>query len=249
MNVSKVISNRWLKGLLVIGLAAIAALAALPHYLDGQWPWTQPLEVKQIEQLQSLKQTGIALPEWTLNQQQILKVNGHDWNFSEFVSAPGNTPSYPVQQFGLLLRPQPWHDDQPTVEWVDLRGAQSWQISQRQRLRFQASAPDGTDVSVQAQYYRAWNKQHTFAVLQWYAWPTGGSYAPGRWFWADQRSQWQSHQRMPWIAVSLLIPMEPLGQVQPYQEGAIAIGRSIQTALMTGPFAPAPSPDAPDEIP
>lgn len=238
MNVSKVIGDRWLKGLVVIGLAAIAALTALPHYLDGQWPWSQPLEVPQIEQLQALKQTGITLPEWTQNRQQILKVNGHDWNFSEFVPDSGVTSPNSVQQFGLLLRPQPWHSDQPTVEWVDLKGAQGWQINQRQSLRFQAPSPDGADVSVQAQYYRAWNKQHTFAVLQWYAWPTGGSYAPGRWFWADQRVQWHSHQRLPWVAVSLLIPIEPLGQVQPYRDGAIAIGRSIQTALMAGPLAP-----------
>ncbi|HEY9663536.1 MAG TPA: cyanoexosortase B system-associated protein, partial [Allocoleopsis sp.] len=87
-------------------------------------------------------------------------------------------------------------------------------------------------ISVSARFFRGWNQEHTYAVVQWYAWSNGGSPAPMDWFWVDQQSQWRDHQHTPWVAVSLLLPLPPLGDLETVQAQAISLGQVVQTTLM-----------------
>ena len=232
------VQARWIKRLLLAALVTLAALTVLPQTLSGQWPWSQPLEVSQIKPLQALKKTGLEVPGWSTQIHQEVNINGHPWSISEMATEQPTTDP-PVSQMALLLRPQPWHSDQPGVEWVDLSGAQSWKTNQTSQLTFQVDGPTGRPITVRGRYFRGWNEQQTFAVLQWYAWPQGGDDSPGRWFWADQMSQWRTHQRMPWVAVSLLIPVAPLADVAPYKPAAAALGQQVQRALLDQVFTAA----------
>ena len=108
----------------------------------------------------------------------------------------------------LLLLPQPWHSNQPQLEWLDVSGAQHWRIESRRRLKVAPSPGAGP---VNARFFRAWGDRQSVAVVQWYAMPSGGHPSPGHWFWANQWSQLTRRALTPWVAVSLVLPMEPLG--------------------------------------
>lgn len=222
--------QRGIKAVLVVALAAIAAIGLAPHWAAGQWPWSRALEAPGIERLQTLTETNLPLQNWDISGSGMVPINGQDWGLSEY-NRPVGDDRNAVSRLALLLLPQSWHDQQPTVEWVDLRGAQNWQIADTAILKFEAET--GT---VRARYFRARTDQQTFAVLQWYAWPDGGDFAPSRWFWVDQLSQWRSGQRNPWVAVCLLLPIRSLDDVSTYQAVAVDLGQAIQNALATIAF-------------
>ncbi|MGF1523155.1 MAG: cyanoexosortase B system-associated protein [Leptolyngbyaceae cyanobacterium] len=226
--------KRLLQWLLVAVLAVIVAIAAAPSYFSGQWPWSEPLKAPQINQIKALRSTALDLPGWQVSSQQEVRIGGNDWGLTEYQAT--DTPAT-TSGFALLLRPQPWHDQQPEVEWVDIRGARGWQVSDLHRVHFEVPSADGPSIQVAARYFRGIDEQRTFAVMQWYAWPTGGHPAPGRWFWADQTQQWMRRQRMPWVAVSVFLPIEPVGNIRPHTEDAIAIGQAVQASLMTVIFS------------
>jgi cyanoexosortase B-associated protein len=230
-------SKRGWKIVLVALLTVLVAISTLPNYFSGSWPWSEPLKVPQLNQIKSISKTSLPLPGWQLNVQEEVSISGNSWSLAEYENTGGEPAAAQLPSLVLLLRPQPWHSDQPEVEWVDLRGSQSWQVDNQSNLRFTVPGSDGKPTQVTTQYFRAVNEQSTFAVMQWYAWPQGGHPAPSHWFWADQRRQWQQRQRQPWIAVSLLLPIEPVGDIRPYQDAAIATAQTIQTALLAGPFA------------
>ena len=67
-------------------------------------------------------------------------------------------------------------------------------------------------------------------MVQWYAFPSGGGYSNFSWFWRDQIAQ--LHQsRVPWIAVCLKIPIEPLANLDEVQPLAESLARQIQANL------------------
>ncbi|MCG8362751.1 MAG: cyanoexosortase B system-associated protein [Pseudanabaenales cyanobacterium] len=229
------------KGLIVVALAAMAMVSAVPHYFNGQWPWTYPPEIANLKVLHSIKQQSLALPGWQTLNHQTIEISGHDWSYQEIQNQnnPDQSPTA-ASQIIILLRPQPWRTNQPEVEWLDIVGSQKWKVDSRQQFQFTVDPVAGVTqhpVQVKARFLRGWNHQQTFAVVQWYAWPGGGSPSPGQWFWADQIRQWRSRQRLPWIAVSILIPIEPVGDVRPYQSFAASLSQAVQTALMAGPLA------------
>ncbi|ASC69229.1 hypothetical protein XM38_001550 [Halomicronema hongdechloris C2206] len=232
--------RRWGKGLLVVILAALVAIAALPHYLNGQWPWASSPRVSVLNDLKALSQGSLTLPAWSTVEHRPLSINGQDWVLYELQPESAiATTEQSVETVLVLLRPQPWHTDQPSVEWVDLQGSQNWTVDSRRSLSFTVpprSSGQPVAAQVQARFSRGWNNQRTFAVLQWYAWPRGGSASPAGWFWADQYTQWQHRQRLPWVAVSLLIPIKPLGTLQPYESLAQDLGQAIQQQLMVDTF-------------
>ncbi|HEY9763497.1 MAG TPA: cyanoexosortase B system-associated protein [Trichocoleus sp.] len=228
--------HRWIKVLLVVGLAAIATLTAIPNWMGGQWPWMRPPQVAQMQELRTLRKEGLTLPGWTTLYHTPVPINDHDWTLCEYQVQAFSGPTPAPDHVMVLFRPQPDHSDQPALEWMDLAGAQSWKTDSRRSLPFSIKANQDT-VSVKAQFLRSWSEQQTFAVLQWYAWPGGGSASPSHWFWADQGTQWRTHRRLPWVAVSLLVPIEPLGEVSPYEPFAIAVGQQIQAQLLQGPLA------------
>lgn len=227
--------SRWTKLALVLVLAALAAIAILPAYFSGQWPWVNPPQVAQIDQLRTLQSEGLALPGWQLTTVEPIAINRQTWTLGEYRAdtsadqlGSASVSSAAVQQFALLLHPQPWHSNQPQLEWIDLAGAQNWRIESRQRLKVNASASAGP---VNARFFRAWGDRQSFAVVQWYALPSGGNPAPGHWFWADQWSQLTQRTLTPWVAVSLLIPMPPLAAIADYQPQAAELTTLIQQQL------------------
>jgi len=231
--------------LIRLGLAAallvLVLTTALPAYFSGQWPWSTPPQVPQLAALQTLHTTPLSLAGWQSQTHQGITINSRDWTVTEFVPIPDSAvdsalPSgtAPPPALVLLLRPQPWHSDQPSVEWMDLRGAQRWRLGQGQRLRF---APTEGAGQVTAQLQRATAGMQEFALMQWYAWPGGGHVATGRWFWANQWSLWQHQAVTPWVAVSLVVPLPPGANLASYEPLLIQVGADIQGQLLAGPLA------------
>lgn len=219
----------WLKSILVIALAAIATLTWIPAISSGEWPWQQSKKTYNGESIQSLKAQSLPLPGWRVQSHGTVNINGQPWGLGEYGrDTPGD-----INRFGLLLRPQPWHEDKPGVEWIDLQGAQRWQAAEPTTIRLNLDAQ-----GVRARYFQARTEQQTLLVLQWYAWPGGGDFATSRWFWKNQLSQWQLGRHTPWIAVCLLIPINPLSNFQDHMNSAIQVGETVQTAL-AAKFPPA----------
>lgn len=233
---------------LVLFVLAIAVFIALPSYFTGHWSWQSVPELNHLKQLQALQKQGVVLPGWqTLTQKQI-ELGGHKWSIQAIVptspppsSAETNplaspVPSSTIEQtpesaVWILLRPQIWHRDMPQVDWMDINGVQAWKADSLRSLQF-AIAAGAKPITVSARFFRGWNQEHTYAVVQWYAWSTGGSPAPMDWFWVDQQSQWRDRQHTPWIAVSLLLPIPPLGDIETVRSQAISLGQTVQTTLM-----------------
>jgi cyanoexosortase B-associated protein len=232
--------QRWVKTGLVIALTALAALTLLPVMGGGQWPWQTPAQVPHLERLQTLQHQGLLLPGWALTHHQKLMINQHDWTLSEYQPAQGQPrpePTLPVQQIAVLMRPQPWHSNQPQVEWLDLNGAQDFRPTLQRQITLTVASSQ-PPVAATARFSRGHNQQHTFAMVQWYAWPSGGHPSPSVWFWVNQRSLFTRRALTPWVAVSLLIPINPLADINDYQPLAIALGSAIQQQLMATIFQP-----------
>lgn len=229
-------SKSVMQWVLVAVLAGLVAIAALPHYVSGQWPWSTAMPVPQLDALRSLTTTPLALPGWETTASQEVSIGGSSWNLAEY--RPASPTDNADAGFAVLLRPQTGPKKQPEVEWVDLRGSQGWRVSHGQTVRFTVASEQGEAVPVSARYFRGLSDSSTLAVMQWYAWPTGGNVAPGRWFWADQRRQLQQRERMPWVAVSVLMPIEPVGDIGPHRSEMVAIAQAVQSQLITTVLPP-----------
>ncbi|MEM7793802.1 MAG: cyanoexosortase B system-associated protein [Cyanobacteria bacterium P01_C01_bin.118] len=219
-------SKSRLKWVIVASLAAIIAAIALPKYVSG-WPWQTPPEVPQIRDVRELKETGLLLAGWSQEFQQKVTIGGDQWSVQQLTQVIDATP----EQMILFLKPQGRSKDQPEVEWIDFEGAQKWQTSHSRRLRMGA---------LTVSTFRAWTSNQTFAVAQWYAMPDTGHPAPHHWFWRDQKYQWSRDQRLPWVAVSLLVPMPPLGDVSLFHGDLERLSQLVQTSLESSVFASNP---------
>lgn len=212
-------------------LVLLLTIGALPGYLNqGDWQWKEPPPVVNLGQIKQLRETGLTLPGWEITQQQEQKLGSGKWSVQ--VMETGDKSKTAI----LLLLPQNGPKDQPQVEWteIDSWGRMQWgewQIGQYREAQFAVEEPQSKDkTQVKARFFRAFSKKQTFAVLQWYAIPKGGHFSPLNWFWADQLAQWHK-RRVPWVAVSLFIPMEPLGEVETTWEQAKSIGQKVQSRL------------------
>jgi cyanoexosortase B-associated protein len=212
-------------------LSILIAIGAVPGYLTGNWLWKQPPPVANLNQLRNLRQTGLTLPDSKTVEQKIGIVGGHKWSIQVIER------DYP-KPIRLLLLPQTDNKSQPQVEWVDMEGSERWKTDSYGKIQFEVKPSKLTaqDAKVETRFFRAWNQRQTFAVLQWYAWPSGGHPAPSRWFWIDQLAQLH-RDRVPWVAVCLQIPIEPLGDLEAARPLAESLAKMVQTALMTGPLA------------
>jgi cyanoexosortase B-associated protein len=230
------------KSLMVMFVLAIAAFIVVPNYLTGQWIWNTSQELNHLQELRAIQQEGITLPGWRTITQQTGEIGGRKWSIQGIIPDTVSEPATPQNTVWVLLRPQTWHQDMPQVDWVDIRGFQQWTTDSNRSLRFTVPgvSPDAVDqqpVAINARFLRGWNQQRTYAVLQWYAWANGGNPAPSQWFWADQRSQLFHHTRTPWIAVSLLIPIKPLGEIETVRSQAAELGQLVQLTLTDNVFA------------
>jgi cyanoexosortase B-associated protein len=116
---------------------------------------------------------------------------------------------------------------------MDLSGTRNWTEDNERQLTFSVPAADATKpIPVSARFLRTWTNEQTYAVLQWYAWKDGGGSAPSQWFWSEQLSELRDRQHMPWVAVSILMPIQPLGEIETVQPQLTLLGQVIQSKLM-----------------
>ncbi|MGJ3250132.1 MAG: cyanoexosortase B system-associated protein [Elainellaceae cyanobacterium] len=221
---------------------AIALFTVLPNYITGNWSWANPPQVVVLDKLKQLQKEGLTFSDWQTLEQHIGNIGGRKWSIQAIEpDAPDLQAMFDNDQVRspvyVFLRPQTRHQDQPQVEWMDLNGVQQWKTDSHEHLRISASydnsapAPSKKRVAIEPRYFRGWNSEGTYAVLQWYAWSDGGHPDSSRWFWADQWAQWRDRQRMPWVAVSVLIPIKPLGDIDAARSIAERTGIVIQSNL------------------
>jgi len=240
--------SKWsiLSRIAVIGfLLVLVGLGAVPGYWTGNWSWAKLPSVTNLKQLKAIRNQGLEIPGWETLEQATLNIGGNKWSFQTIKQ----DKQKPVR---LLLLPQNGPKSQPQVEWADINGFfqthaerqinGKWKTDSYTKLKFNAEGSESTTsaAQVKARLFRAWNGQQTFAMVQWYAWPKGGNPLPSRWFWTDQLAQLH-RTRVPWVAVCLQIPIEPLGKIEESLPLAKSLGKLIQSALMSGSFARAPS--------
>jgi len=224
--------------LVVLFVLAIALTNALPGYLGQPWPWQQVPKISQIAQLNALQKTGLELPGWRTLEQKVVEIGGHKWSAQAMVPASASSaisqtasPTTSRSAVWLLLRPQTWDKDMPQIDWMDINGVRQWTTDQQQQLTFTTGA-----TQIEARFLRGWTEAGTEAVLQWYARSEGGHPAPSHWFWADQWAQLRYRERQPWVAVSIQIPIQPLGEIDAVRAEALSLGKLVQLALMANVF-------------
>jgi cyanoexosortase B-associated protein len=205
-------------------LTLLVILGALPGYFSGHWPWQDLPPVTEISRLVHLRQTGLSLKEWKTLEQKEVPLGEHRWSV-QLLDRSGQDPLI------LSLMPQTYYREKPEITWITLQQIYQWQIADQRTLIFGQSR-------VQARFFQAWNHS-TWAILEWYAWPGGGSNAAFQWFWRDQLAQLRQ-QRLPWVAVSVQIPMDAFSDLKEQESLAKSVAESIQSALETQIFSPVP---------
>lgn len=228
-----------IKLLIVLFVLAVALTGAIPGYVNGQWAWRQIPEISQLKLLKVMQKNGLSLPGWQTLEQKTVEIGGHKWSAQAIVpeaKTKAVTPSRPVW---LLLRPQTWSKDMPQIDWTDINGVQQWTVDAQRQLSFAVkpvSLVNSAEAQVNARFFRGWSHKRTDAVLQWYAWSNGGHPSPSHWFWADQLMQLHDRQRLAWVAVSIQIPIKPLGEIDPVQSEAKALAELVQSTLISEVF-------------
>jgi cyanoexosortase B-associated protein len=206
--------------LLSIFLVFLIVVGVLPGYWQGgQWSWSDLAQIQNLQKRHQLKETGITIPGWEIKAQGQVPLTDKEW----LVQAMAKDNREVI----LLLLPQTYYLDKPEVEWTDLNGLRGWKSDSYQKLKFTLSSGK----TVEALFLRSWNQQKTFAAVEWYAWHSGGSFAPSNWFWADLWAQLQK-RRLPWVAVCVRIPLEPLGNIETVRPLAESLAREVHTTLV-----------------
>ncbi len=212
--------------ILILLLLISIFVGAMPGYLSGgQWRWSQLPKVPHLKAVKSVLSKGLELPNWTITQHQKVRIGGKTWSV-QVMRSDRSDSSKPLM---LMLLPQNYYLDKPGVEWMDLNGLERWKTDSKGQLNFTLSE-DSHSIAVKTRFFRAWNRQQTFAVVQWYAFPSGGGYSNFSWFWRDEIAQLRQ-SRVPWIAVCLKIPIEPLANLDEVQPLAESLARQIQANL------------------
>ncbi len=231
ISLSKLVKERQYPQLAALLLLLLLLLiAAVPGYITGNWQWKQPPPVPTLRELKQIRKVGLSLPGWQTVKQEEREIGERKWSLQTIKKEGSNTEAT------LLILPQNGPMDQPQVEWMEVDSFWHWEVAQEREADFIVKAPSpntNTDIKVKARFFRGSTKQQTFAVLQWYAWSKGGNPSQLQWFLADQSAQWHK-QRAAWAAVSIMIPMEPLGQVEKSWEQAKLLGETVHTRLLSG---------------
>ncbi|MBK1990452.1 cyanoexosortase B system-associated protein [Sphaerospermopsis aphanizomenoides BCCUSP55] len=219
----------------LILLLLLLVVGAVPGYLTGKWPWQQPPSVAKLNQLKNIRKVGLNIPDWQTIQQSESQIGEHKWSLQILKQKD------PANEAILLLLPQNGPRDQPEVEWIDVSGWGKttwgkWDMAQYRTAEFTVKKPASQELNsttkVQSRFFRATTQKQTFAVLQWYAMPNEGTISPVRWFVSDQVAQWQK-KRVPWVAVSILMPMESFGEAETNWSKLQSLGEKVQTELMS----------------
>jgi cyanoexosortase B-associated protein len=230
--------KQWTYVAVLLLLLLLLVIGGVPGYLTGRWQWKQPPPVVNLKELKQIRKAGLTLSGWQTVEQTEQSIGEHKWSLQILKKADSQTQAI------LLLLPQNGPMDQPEVEWTEVNGWGKsrwgqWDIAQYRSAKLTIKYPaagSNIETRVKARFFRVSTQQETFAALQWYALPDGGDTSPIHWFLADQIAQWHK-RRTPWVAVSILIPIEPLGQVETAWPLAQSLGETVQATLMAGPLA------------
>ncbi len=231
-------------------------LGAIPKYLQGKPP-IDAIPDAPISSLQQLTEEGLSLDNWTTVDRQSVRLGPNQW-IMQTVAWDGDDSIDPPSDCGsrtgcdratILMSPQRVQSGtsaQPQMEWLDIRGlgraqGQNWTEDQHQQLKFSLSNNQGQDTTVHVRYFRGWTQQRSFAIAQWYAWETGGNPSLVRWFWRDRMARIQG-RRVPWVAVSLIIPIEHLSPVEAASPFVKALAQQVHQALIEQGFSSDASP-------
>lgn len=229
MTSSKLFKERYFAQIVtLLLLLLILVIGAVPGYLKGNWQWEEPPPVTNLKKLKRIRQTGLALPGWQTIEQAEQPIGEQKWSLQLIKKQDSKIEAV------LLLLPQNGPRKQPQVEWTEINGWGrlrwgQWDIAQSRLVEFTVKQPQA---KVKARFFRAATKEQTFAVLQWYAWRDGGDPSTLQWLLADQIAQLQK-QRAAWVAVSILVPMEPLGKIDTVWSEVKSLGETVQDTLMT----------------
>ncbi|WP_341734745.1 cyanoexosortase B system-associated protein [Microcoleus sp. EPA2] len=219
------------KIIVIMFLLVLVGAVAIPGYSTGRWPWTNPPEVTNLKQLKTLRQNGLTLPGWeVIRVQNNVLIGGHKWLVQEIKN--------PQTMAILLMLPQNGPKDQPQVEWLDIKGFHRWQIDADRTLQFIVNlnpVPNAKTTTIKARFFRSRTAQHTFAVLQWYAWQNGGSPATSSWFWEDSMAR-LLNRRASWVAVCIIVPIEPDTDIKIAEPILKSLGEIVQAKLMAETF-------------
>jgi cyanoexosortase B-associated protein len=219
------------KLVLLLVLMVVFLWGTAPGYFaGGKWRWAAPPNLPNMAQLRSIKAKGLSIPGWQTQSGQVSPMSAQ-WYIQTV--AQGAQPNSP--QATILMLPQTGSKHQPQVEWTDVAGFERWQSDSYQTLQLESGSPDGAKQAFTTRFFRAWTRAKTYAVVQWYAQPQGGSPSATQWYLADRIAQ-LSQQRIPWVAVSILVPMEPLGDLNQYRDTASQIAQATQTGLSANVF-------------
>jgi cyanoexosortase B-associated protein len=217
----------WVRSLILGLLILMLVVGTVPGYLAGRWSWSDQPKIANPQYLTHLRESGLEVPGWQTLEQAIVQVGSKKWS-AQLSQKNGGT------SFFLMLLPQVYYLDQPMTEWIDIKGLEKWKTNNGETLSF--SAQNLGSEAVKAKLFRAW-KTDTFAVVQWYSWLHGGSAYSSDWFWKDQAAQ-KRGQRLPWVAVSLKVPIDPLGDFQSYRPQLTELAQAVQSALDAKVFEP-----------
>ena len=249
-------SQNWAKIAAVAFMVVLLIVAAVPGYLSGNWTWADQPQLQTLEQLKEIREGGLDVAGWKTIEHKLMKIRGQEWLVQ--------TVEKDNQRAILLMLFQKYYKDRPQVEWMDLNGFQQWKVdsSSRPNLSVEPGENSPSPTKFDAQLFRAWTPavnpllsllwkdctsnelcnfyqkqrlKQTYAVMQWYAWPDGGSPATLNWFVADRLAQ-LSRRRAPWVAVNVLIPIEPLGNIEEVEDVAGSLSQSVQAALIEQAF-------------
>jgi cyanoexosortase B-associated protein len=215
------------RSLILASLLILILIKAIPSYFQGAWPWKDLPPITNVRQLQNLRQNGLNLPEWETIEQKEVTIGNKRWSIQE-LRKDGSRP------ITLLLQPQIYYKDYPGVEWVDIDGIEKWNTDSKTELKFSLEN-NAQKIPITARFFRAWNQQKTYAVLQWYAMENKGHFSSAQWFWSDVFAQLQG-KRAVWIVVSLKMEIEPLGDIKKKEEFAENLGKIIQNELIKTTF-------------
>jgi hypothetical protein len=278
-------------------LLVIMMIGILPGYLQGgKWRWWEEKVPGNLAQILNVEKKGLSLPNWEIVAQNRVEIGGKKWLVQ--VMKKGE------QIIQLLILPQPYYKDKPSVEWTDLEkvnvdvlfcsqkiakiaqsspkeiGIQSsyrkiaellasqnvtedilkkmiaklpqscqtkfriqttskgdkvlisledyrdWQTQSQGKLTFRTDSGQ----SITALLNRGWSPTQNFAIINWYAWESGGSFSPEIWFWQDLKAK-LNNERTGWLAVSLRIPISAKTEVESIKTEAKIIAQEIQTQL------------------
>lgn len=199
--------------LLLVGAGAIARDLA-----RGSLGWMDAPRIANIQKMNELEEAGIEIPGLIAIDHRQVNIGEGKWS-AQLVEGPDG------KRITVLLETQNYYKKQPEVEWSDINSIARWKTERADDLTF--STPSGETVT--ARFYRAW-QTNTFAVVQWYAWLDGGHHDPSVWFWLDQRARLQN-RRVPWVAVSLHLPLDPTKNVETLRPAARDLARQVQERL------------------